>query len=113
MFALAPEGQNIPPAFQDQVLPEVMQSPLMPHIAIFTASAYRAHTSGIEMVTHKPTMAMRGDLLHYINGFLEQDFDRIHQQVIQSVLHLIIIDVTKQLSFVLEDSLMGIIVVLL
>ena len=113
MFALAPEGQNIPSAFQDQVLPWIMQSPLMPHIAIFTASAYRAHTAGTEMVTHTPTMAMKGILLHHISSFLEEDFDRIHEQLIQSVLHLIIMEVTKCPCFFQGDRLTGIKVVLL
>lgn len=93
MFALAPDGQNIPRDYQDQVMPEIMQSPLMPHIALFTACAYRAHTSGAEMVTHAPTMALKGRLLHHINSFLEEDFDKVHQQLIQSILHLIIIEV--------------------
>lgn len=45
------------------------------------------------MVNHTQTMAMKGMLLHHINTFLEEDFDKIHQEVIQSVLHLIIMEV--------------------
>ena len=72
-----------------------MQSPLMHQIAIFTASGYRAHTGGCEMINHAQTIAMKGMLLHHINTFLRGDFDKIHQQAIQSVLHLIIMEVRK------------------
>jgi hypothetical protein len=95
MFALSHENHNTPIAFKDEVLPWIMQSPLMPHIAIFTASGYRAHTSGCEMANHTQTMAMKGMLLHRINGFLEEDFDKIHEQVIQSTLHLILMEVRR------------------
>ena len=93
MFALSPDGQNLPTAFQERVMPWIMQSPLMPQIAIFTASAYRAHTSGCELDRATQTIALKGKIYSKINHILEQDFDKIHLQIIQSVLQLVVLEV--------------------
>jgi hypothetical protein len=50
-------------------------------------------------------MAMKGMVLHHINTFLEEDFDKIHQQVIQCVLHLILMEVQVHPYFVWPEKL--------
>ena len=98
MFTLTPDGQNTPTIFQEQVLPWIMQSPLMPQIAIFTALAYRTHTSGCELENATQTIALKGEIYSNINHLLEQDFEKIHLQAIQSVLQLVLLEVsTRQL----------------
>jgi hypothetical protein len=95
MFSLTPQGQDTPTVFREQVMPWIMECPITPQIAVFTALGYRAHTSGIEMVDDRPTMAAKGQVLATINSFLKQDFDKIYLFVIQSILHLTIMEVSR------------------
>jgi hypothetical protein len=95
MFSLTPQGQDTPPVFQEQVVPWITECPITPQLAVFTALGYRAHTSGIEMVDHRPTMAAKGQVLATINSFLKEDFDKIHVFVIQAILHLALMEVNR------------------
>jgi hypothetical protein len=87
------DGQDTPSVLQTKILPWMMQSPLMPQIAIFTASAYRALTRGQEVTQDLETIAIKGMILSSINEYLEQDFNEIYQEAIQSVLHLALLEV--------------------
>jgi hypothetical protein len=95
MFSLTPQGQDTPTIFQEQVVPWITECPITPQLAVFTALGYRAHTSGIEMVEHRPTMAAKGQVLATINSFLKEDFDKIHVFVIQAILHLALMEVSR------------------
>jgi hypothetical protein len=87
------DGQDTPSVLQTKILPWMMQSPLMPQIAIFTASGYRALTRGQEVTNYPETIAIKGMMLSSINEYLEQDFNKIHQEAIQSVVHLALLEV--------------------
>jgi hypothetical protein len=47
------------------------------------------------MVEHRPTMAAKGQVLATINSFLKEDFDKIHVFVIQAILHLALMEVSR------------------
>jgi hypothetical protein len=87
------DGHDTPSAIRDKIMPWMMQSPLMPQIAIFTASGYRALIRGQEVTKHPETVAIKGMLLSSINSYLRYDFDKIHEEAIQSVVHLALLEV--------------------
>jgi hypothetical protein len=89
------DGQNPPSAFHTVVLPWMMQSPLMPKIAILTASGYRALIRGVEVTRCPDTVAIKGELFSHINEYLKQDFNQIYNQVIQCVAHIAILEASK------------------
>jgi len=87
------DGQDTPSVIHTKILPWMMQSPLMPQIAIFTASGYRALIRGQDVARCPETIAIKGMLLSSINSYLKYDFDKIYEEAIQSVVHLALLEV--------------------
>lgn len=87
------DGQGTPSVIQNRILPWMMQSPLMPQIAIFTASGYRALIRGQDVMKYSETIAIKGMILSSINSYLKQDFNKICEEATHSVLHLALLEV--------------------
>jgi hypothetical protein len=76
-------------------MPWMMQSPLVPEIAVLTGSGYRAIMRGVEVSKDPETIAIKVRVLNHINEFLRQDFDKIYAQAIQTVAHLVMLEVSS------------------
>jgi hypothetical protein len=91
------DGEDVPPIFHQKVLPLILQSPLLPKIAILEASGFYAINRGIEVSKNEETIALRSEVLRDIKNMIEGDFEKVWQGVIQSVMHMTMIDVSLHL----------------
>jgi hypothetical protein len=82
------------------MLPWMIQSPLMPNIAILMASATQAE-HGMEVIKHSETLAIKSRVLALINQFLKQDFTIVGGEALRAVIHLAILEVSVTLSIIL------------
>jgi hypothetical protein len=87
------DGQGTSSVIQNRILPWMMQSPLMPQMAIFTASGYIALIRDKDVTRYPEIIAIKGVILSSINKYLEQDFSKIYEEAVQSVLHLALLEV--------------------
>jgi hypothetical protein len=89
------DGKNIPPLFQAELLPLIIQSPIIPKIGIMMASATQAIAQG-QGSRNKETLAMKANVLSLMNTFLKQDFNIIASEALQAVTHLVITEAGTQ-----------------
>jgi hypothetical protein len=87
------DGRDVPKEFGTIVMPWMMQSPLVPEIAVLTGAGYRAIIRGADVSTDPETIAIRVRVLAHISEFLQQDFNKIYMQAIQTVAHLVMLEV--------------------
>jgi hypothetical protein len=100
------DGKDTPSLFQTEMLPWMIQSPLMPNIAILMSSATQMVQHDTEMKRKNETVAIKANVLAVVNNFLQQDFNLIGGEALRAVIHLAILEVcnfkspeTEQLSF--------------
>jgi hypothetical protein len=88
------DGQNLPPMFMKAIRPWMIQSPLMPNIAILMASYSERLERGVEVEPYSETFSIKAHVLGLVNKFLEQDFRLISDEAIRAVTHLVILEVS-------------------
>ena len=71
----------------------MIQSPLMPNIAILMASYSERLERGVEVGRCSETLSIKAYVLGLVNKFLEQDFRLIGDEAIRAVTHLVIVEV--------------------
>lgn len=86
------DGQNLPALFLKVILPWMLQSPLMPNIAILMASYSERLELGLEVRQNPETLSIKAHVLGLVNKFLEQDFKLISDEAIRAVTHLVILE---------------------
>ena len=89
------DGQNAPPIHHNSILPLMMQSPLLPKICILEAAGFQEIFRRPDVAEMRSMIHLKGEILAQINSFLREDFNKTHQEAIQSVIHLIILEVEK------------------
>lgn len=72
----------------------MIQSPLMPNIAILMASYTQALEQGSEAMKHSEPLSIKAHVLSLINHFLKQDFDVVGGEALRAVIHLVILEVS-------------------
>ena len=80
------------------MLPWMIQSPLMPSIAILMASYTQKVEQGLEIQKFSETLSIKVHVLSLINAFLNQDFDLVGGEALRAVIHLVILEVRYVLS---------------
>ena len=88
------DGQDTPSLHHDAIMPLLMQSPLLPKIGILEAAGFREIFRRPDAAEARKMIVLKGEILSHINSSLE-DFDKIYQETIQSVLHLALLEVGK------------------
>jgi hypothetical protein len=89
------DGQNLPVMFLKAILPWMLQSPLMPNIAILMASYSERLECGLEARQNSETLSIKAHVLGLVNKFLDQDFQLISDEAIRAVTHLVILEVSS------------------
>lgn len=89
------DGQNLPVMFLKAILPWMLQSPLMPNIAILMASYSERLERGLVTKQYSETLSIKSYVLGLVNTFLEQDFKLISDEAIRAVTHLVILEVNS------------------
>lgn len=80
--------------FKLAIQPWMIQSPLMPNIAILMASYSERFERGLDVGRHSETFSIKAYVLGLVNKFLEQDFKSISDEAIRAVTHLVILEVS-------------------
>ena len=86
---------TIPALFLQEMLPWMIQSPLMPNIAILMASYTQALDQGYEMIKQSEPLSIKAHVLSLINQFLKQDFNVVGGEALRAVIHLVILEVSN------------------
>ncbi|KAE9378640.1 hypothetical protein N431DRAFT_363266 [Stipitochalara longipes BDJ] len=86
------DGQNIPPLFLREMLPWMIQSPLMPNIAIMMASATQSSEQELMVKKSSETISIQSHVYKIINQFLKQDFNEVGGEALRAVIHLAILE---------------------
>jgi hypothetical protein len=87
------DGQNVPLLFQREMLPWMIQSPLMPNIAIMMASATQTSEQELTVKKSSETLSIQSHVFKIINQFLKQDFSEVGGEALRAVIHLAILEV--------------------
>jgi hypothetical protein len=85
---------TIPALFLQEMLPWMIQSPLMPNIAILMASYTQALDQRHEMIKQSEPLSIKAHVLSLINHFLRQDFNVVGGEALRAVIHLVILEVS-------------------
>ncbi len=88
------DGQNVPILFQREILPWMIQSPLMPNIAIIMASATQSSEHECMVRKSPETLSIQSHVFKIINQFLKQDFNEVGGEALRAVIHLAILEVS-------------------
>jgi len=88
------DGQNVPPLFLREMLPWMIQSPLMPNIAIMMASATQSSEQDLMVKKSSETLSIQSHVFKIINQFLKQDFNEVGGEALRAVIHLAILEVS-------------------
>ncbi|KAH6662300.1 hypothetical protein B0J14DRAFT_308034 [Halenospora varia] len=83
------DGQNTPRAFRKEIVPWVVQSPLMPEIAVLTSLSFEARLQGLEPAKYPKALAIRGRILSLLNQHLKHDHKNVYVEAIHAVIHLV------------------------
>jgi hypothetical protein len=86
------DGQNTPSIHRDAVLPLLMQSPLLPKIGILEAARFRQLFYKPDVAETRRVIALKGEILMHVNSYVEE-FDKAYREAIQSVIHLVLLEV--------------------
>jgi hypothetical protein len=87
----------LPALFVEHMLPWMIQSPLMPNIAILMASYTQAQEQCLEIQKSSEILSIKAHVLSLINTFLRQDFDLVGGEALRAVIHLVILEVSQML----------------
>ncbi|KUJ13091.1 uncharacterized protein LY89DRAFT_756462 [Mollisia scopiformis] len=82
------DGSTTSALFRREMLPWMIQSPLMPHIAILMASASQTAEPTSLIVKPSEMIAIKSQVLGLINDFLKQDFTLVGGEALRAVIHL-------------------------
>ena len=88
------DGQNVPPLFLREMLPWMIQSPLMPNIAIMMASATQSSEQELMVKKSSETLSIQSHVFKIINQFLKGDFSEVGGEALRAVIHLAISEVS-------------------
>lgn len=88
------DGKNVPPLFLREMLPWMIQSPLMPNIAIMMASATQSSEQQLMVKKSSETLSIQNHVFKIINQFLKQDFNQVGGEALRAVIHLAILEVS-------------------
>jgi hypothetical protein len=77
----------------------MIQSPLMPNIAILMASATQSSESIIESKKQAETLKIKSSVLALVNTFLRQDFSIIGGEALRAVIHLAITEASTLINY--------------
>ena len=86
------DGKNLPALFLKVILPWMIQSPLMPNIAILMASYSQRLERGLN-VDPSQTLTIKAHVLSLVNQYIKQDFMLVSDEAIRAVTHLVILEV--------------------
>jgi len=87
------DGKDLPPMFMKDIFPWMIQSPLMPNIAILMSSFSLRLERGLA-IDPQQTISIKSHVLALINQYLKQeDFSVISDEAIRAVTHLVISEV--------------------
>ncbi len=70
-----------------------MQSPLLPKIGILEAAGFQEIFRKPDLAETRRMIALKGEILAHINTFIKGDFNKTYKEAIQSVIHLVILEV--------------------
>jgi hypothetical protein len=88
------DGKTLPLLFQREMLPWMIQSPLMPNIAIMMASATQGSEQEFLVRKSSETLSIQSHVFKIINQFLKQDFSKVGGEALRAVIHLAILEVS-------------------
>jgi hypothetical protein len=86
------DGKNLPALFVKAILPWMIQSPLMPNIAILMASCSQRIERGMD-IDPSQTLSIKSHVLSLVTQYLKQDFALIGDEAVRAVTHLVIVEV--------------------
>ncbi|KAH8594979.1 hypothetical protein B0O99DRAFT_687293 [Bisporella sp. PMI_857] len=85
------DGKNLPALFVKAILPWMIQSPLMPNIAILMASCSQRIERGMD-IDPSQTLSIKSHVLSLVTQYLKQDFALIGDEAVRAVTHLVIVE---------------------
>ena len=88
------DGSHMPELFVREIQPWMVQSPMMPNIAILMASATQSYLDQSE-ARYSETLIIKSHVLALINQFIRQDFNVIGNQALRIVIHIVVIEVRQ------------------
>jgi hypothetical protein len=88
------DGSTTSALFVREMLPWMIQSPLMPHIAILMSAASQAAEPTLQTTRMSETIVIKSQVLSLINDFLRQDFSVVGGEALRAVVHLVVIEVS-------------------
>ncbi len=93
------DGSTTSLLFRQEMLPWMIQSPLMPHIAILMSCAAQTAEPELQVIKSSETFGIKSQVLALINDFLRQDFNVVGGEALRAVIHLVVVEVTCSLDF--------------
>ncbi|KAG4443371.1 hypothetical protein IFR05_001160 [Cadophora sp. M221] len=87
------DGSKTPQMFLQAILPWMLQSHLMPHIAILMASSKQSVENNVGGEKKSETSLVKSKVLGLFNNFLENDFRVVGNAAIKAIVPLIITEV--------------------
>jgi hypothetical protein len=90
------DGERIPHLFVEEMLPWMLESPLFPNIALLSSAMTQSLMSGRRIEENRELLSLKARVLSFVNDFLKQDFNLVAQDVLRSVIHLAIIEVSTE-----------------
>lgn len=86
------DGQNTPSVLQNAILPLMMQSSLIPKIAVFEAAGFQEIFRAPDIAETRRMIALKGEILANVNTILK-DFNKTYREAMHCVLHLVCLEV--------------------
>ncbi|KAE8441055.1 hypothetical protein EG329_005917 [Mollisiaceae sp. DMI_Dod_QoI] len=86
------DGSTTSLLFRQEMLPWMIQSPLMPHIAILMSSAAQTAEPELQIIKSSETFGIKSQVLSLINDFLRQDFNVVGGEALRAVIHLVVVE---------------------
>ncbi len=87
------DGEHTPQLFAEEMLPWMLQSPIMPRIALLSAATTQSLLRDADFAQDSELMSLKSAVLSRINEFLKGDFNTVAREVLRSVIHLVILEV--------------------
>lgn len=87
------DGEHSPRLFVEEMVPWMMQSPIMPKIALLSSATTQSLLRGPDLGLDAELMSLKSAVLTRVNEFLRDDFTRVASEVLRSVIHLVIMEV--------------------
>jgi hypothetical protein len=86
------DGKDSPPELKNSLLPCVINSPLLPKIAILEAAIVRELFQPCDLAENRRLILLKGEIIARINEFITKDFSKTYREAIQSVLHIALLE---------------------